>query len=92
MRVLIADQGPGIAERERERIFLPFYRTREGGAAHSGSGLGLAISKGFLELNGARIAVDSYGGRGTTFIVELPLPAEQPAAAGTAAGPAASGA
>ena len=92
VRVLIADQGPGIAERERERIFLPFYRTQQDGAAHAGSGLGLAISKGFLELNAARIAVESYGGRGTTFVVELPLPDERPAAVRVPAGPAASGA
>jgi two-component system sensor histidine kinase KdpD len=92
VRVLIADQGPGIAAHERERIFLPFYRAREDEAAHSGSGLGLAISKGFLELNGARIAVESYGGPGTTFVVELPLPREQSAAVGAAAGPAVGGA
>jgi two-component system sensor histidine kinase KdpD len=90
VRVLIADQGPGIPARERERIFLPFYRTQLGGAAHSGSGLGLAISKGFLELNGARIAVESSGGHGTTFVVELALPDEQPAAASVSPPPAAS--
>jgi two-component system sensor histidine kinase KdpD len=92
VRVLIADQGPGIPPRERERIFLPFYRTQHDGAAHSGSGLGLAISKGFLELNGARIAVESHGGHGTTFVVELPLPDQRPAAESVPAGPAASSA
>jgi two-component system sensor histidine kinase KdpD len=92
VRVLIADQGPGIPAREREHIFLPFYRAHDDGAAHPGSGLGLAISKGFLELNGARIAVESSGGHGTTFVVELPLPDEQPVSAGVPAGPAAAGA
>jgi two-component system sensor histidine kinase KdpD len=90
VRVLIVDHGPGIPAREQERIFLPFYRAPEGGAAYSGSGLGLAISKGFLELNGARIAVESQGGHGTTFVVELPLPDEQPDAASVPAGPIAS--
>ena len=90
VRVLIADQGPGIPTREQERIFLPFYRAPEADAPHSGSGLGLAISKGFLELNGARIAVESQGGRGTTFVIELPLPDEQPDAASVPAGSIAS--
>jgi len=90
VRVLIVDQGPGIPAREQERIFLPFYRAPEADAPHSGSGLGLAISKGFLELNGARIAVESQGGRGTTFVVELPLPDLQPDTASVPAGSIAS--
>ncbi|MEA2315225.1 MAG: two-component system, OmpR family, sensor histidine kinase KdpD [Solirubrobacteraceae bacterium] len=72
IRVLVVDQGPGIAVAEQERIFLPFYRA-PGAPAHPGSGLGLAITKGFLELNGARIAVESQSGHGTTIVVEFPL-------------------
>ncbi len=72
VRVLVVDQGPGIAREEQARIFLPFYRAR-GDSTHPGSGLGLAITKGFLELNGARIAVESGSGAGTTFVVEFPL-------------------
>jgi two-component system sensor histidine kinase KdpD len=83
IRVLVVDQGPGIAVAEQERIFLPFYRA-PGAPAHAGSGLGLAITKGFLELNGARIAVESQAGRGTTIVVEFPL-AEPDAAAGVLA-------
>jgi two-component system sensor histidine kinase KdpD len=73
IRVLIVDQGPGIPRSEHERIFLPFYRAPEVSSSHSGSGLGLAITKGFLELNGARIAVESQPGQGTSFVVEFPL-------------------
>jgi two-component system sensor histidine kinase KdpD len=80
IRVLIADQGPGIALSERERVFLPFYRAAESPRTHSGSGLGLAISRGFLELNGGRIAVESLTGEGTSFVVEFPLPQRDEAA------------
>jgi two-component system sensor histidine kinase KdpD len=73
VRVRIVDQGPGIRRSEQERIFLPFYRSADGDAAHRGSGLGLAIAKGFIEVNGGRISVESLPGQGTSFVVELPL-------------------
>jgi len=73
IRVLIVDQGPGIAVGEQERIFLPFYRAADDPERHPGSGLGLAITKGFLELNGGRISVESLPGRGASFVVEFPL-------------------
>jgi two-component system sensor histidine kinase KdpD len=67
--VRIVDQGPGIPEGERERIFEPFYR-RQGG---QGSGLGLSIARGFIEANGGEIAVESVPGQGSTFVVSFPL-------------------
>ena len=67
--VRVVDQGPGIPEPERERIFEPFYR-REGGG---GSGLGLAIARGFVEANGGELAVESVPGQGSTFVVSFPL-------------------
>lgn len=70
--VRIVDQGPGIPEGERERIFEPFYR-REGG---HGSGLGLSIARGFIVANGGEIAVESVPGQGTTFVVSFPLAEE----------------
>jgi two-component system sensor histidine kinase KdpD len=73
IRVLIVDQGPGIARGEQERIFLPFYRAPGSPAEHPGSGLGLAITRGFLELNGGRIRVESQPGQGTSFVVEFPV-------------------
>jgi two-component system, OmpR family, sensor histidine kinase KdpD len=72
IRILIVDQGPGIPPGEQERIFLPFYRAGDRTSA-SGSGLGLAISRGFLELNGGRISVESVPGQGTSFVVEFIL-------------------
>jgi two-component system sensor histidine kinase KdpD len=68
--VRVVDQGPGIPEQERGRIFEPFYR-REG--ASQGFGLGLAIAKGFIEANGGEIAVESVPGQGSTFVVAFPL-------------------
>lgn len=67
--VRIVDQGPGIPEGERERIFEPFYR-REGG---QGSGLGLSIARGFIEANGGEVTVESVPGQGSTFVVSFPL-------------------
>ncbi len=78
--VRVVDQGPGIPEGERERIFEPFYR-REG--AGQGFGLGLAIAKGFVEANGGEIAAESVPGQGSTFVVTFPL---GDAAAGEGAG------
>jgi two-component system sensor histidine kinase KdpD len=69
----VVDHGPGIPLAEQERIFAPFYRGS--GAAGQGSGLGLAIVRGLLEANGGRIHVESLPGQGTSFVVELPLPA-----------------
>jgi two-component system sensor histidine kinase KdpD len=68
--VRVVDQGPGIPEPERERIFEPFFR-REAGAAQ-GFGLGLAIARGFVEANGGEIEVESVPGQGSTFVVSFP--------------------
>lgn len=68
--VRVVDQGPGIPEQERERIFEPFYR-REG--VGQGFGLGLAIARGFIEANGGELTVESVPGQGSTFVVSFPL-------------------
>jgi two-component system sensor histidine kinase KdpD len=73
--VRVVDQGPGIPEPERERIFEPFYRQEN---SAGGFGLGLAIAKGFVEANGGEITVESIPreglpGQGSTFVVSFPL-------------------
>jgi two-component system sensor histidine kinase KdpD len=74
MILTVADHGPGIEPAELERIFEPFYRGRSARRHPStGSGLGLAIAKGFIEANGGAISVDSLPGRGTSFVVSLPI-------------------
>jgi len=76
VRVRIVDQGPGIRSGELERIFMPFYRSPGQPSAHQGAGLGLAIAKGFIEVNGGRISVESLPGQGTSFVIEFPLSAD----------------
>ncbi len=70
--VRVTDRGPGIPERERERVFEPFYRGSDGSRS-PGSGLGLAIAKGFVEANGGAIAVESLPGQGTSLVVSFPV-------------------
>ncbi len=80
----VADRGPGIASDELERIFEPFHRSRERERnGEGGSGLGLAIARGFLEANGGRIRAESLPGQGTSFVIQVPIPAEPPASPAT---------
>jgi len=62
--VRITDHGPGIPAHEQRLVFEPFHGV--------GTGLGLAIARGFVELNGGRIWVESEVGHGTTFAVAFP--------------------
>jgi two-component system sensor histidine kinase KdpD len=87
IRVLIVDQGPGVPRGEQERIFLPFYRAPGVRPHDSGSGLGLAITRGFLELNGGRISVESLPGQGTTMVVEFGLVEQEPESVAAAVAP-----
>jgi len=66
--VRVIDRGPGIPQEEQERIFEPFSR----GATGDGSGLGLAIARGFAQLNGGRLWVESEPGSGSVFGFALP--------------------
>jgi two-component system, NtrC family, sensor kinase len=68
--IRISDNGCGMDETTRERIFEPFYTTKEVG---KGTGLGLSISYGIIKKHGGRIEVDSVVGEGTTFSITLPL-------------------
>ncbi|HID61832.1 MAG TPA: GAF domain-containing protein [Anaerolineae bacterium] len=71
--VSVADEGPGIAPEDQERLFERFYRVdNELTRSKSGTGLGLAICKGLVEAHGGRIWVESEPGQGATFFVSLP--------------------
>jgi two-component system, OmpR family, sensor histidine kinase KdpD len=73
--VRVVDQGPGIVPGDQQRIFEAFYRGEQSRVrSWTGSGLGLAIAKGFVEVNGGRIAVESLPGQGAAFIVSFPVP------------------
>jgi PAS domain S-box-containing protein len=67
----IRDQGIGIPEEARQRLFEPFFRAKNVGTV-SGTGLGLSIVKRLVEMHGGHINVDSQEGKGTTFTVVLP--------------------
>jgi two-component system NtrC family sensor kinase len=76
VEVEFADTGCGIGETELERIFDPFFTTK--GARH-GTGLGLAITYGIVKEHKGTISVESKVGKGTTFVVRLPLALEEAA-------------
>jgi two-component system, OmpR family, sensor histidine kinase KdpD len=66
----VRDDGPGLDERDLERIFDPFERGR--GSAGRGSGLGLAIARGFAQANGCRLWAESPSGAGAVFVLAIP--------------------
>jgi len=69
VEVIVRDHGPGIAARERERLFRPFERGR---TLAQGSGLGLAIASGLVAAHGGRLGVTDAPGGGAAFSVWLP--------------------
>ena len=69
----IEDNGPGISDEARERIFEPFQQADEG-YAKGGTGLGLAITKRQIELMGGTLTLDSMPGEGSCFQFALELP------------------
>jgi signal transduction histidine kinase len=72
-RVWVADAGPGIPARERERIFAPFVRLpRDAEGAVAGSGIGLAVVSRLAAQHGGRARVEDAPGGGARFVVELP--------------------
>lgn len=73
--IFIRDNGIGIPSAELKRVFKRFYRGADQAVKDTkGTGLGLAIVRSLIEKHGGRIKADSKGeGRGTTFVVQLPL-------------------
>jgi two-component system sensor histidine kinase KdpD len=70
LRLSVADNGPGIPEAWRARVFDKFFRAPP--AATGGSGLGLTIVKGFVEAHGGTVSVASRPGGGAQFTLCLP--------------------
>lgn len=71
--VTVADTGGGIAQEQINRIFEPFYTTKE-----KGTGLGLMIVQRIVRAHGGKIDIESHVGRGTTFRIWLPLHEREP--------------
>jgi two-component system NtrC family sensor kinase len=71
--VRVADTGPGIEPGVIDRVFEPFFTTRDGEPGSAGSGLGLSVSYGIVEAHGGTLAVESEVGKGATFIVRIPI-------------------
>jgi PAS domain S-box-containing protein len=70
IRLIFSDNGPGIDPRHIKKIFDPFYTTKEVG---KGTGLGLSISYGIIKEHNGDIIVKSEPGKGTDFIIDLPV-------------------
>jgi PAS domain S-box-containing protein len=72
VQICISDCGPGIAKPQQNKIFEPFFSTKD-----DGIGLGLAIAQRIIEEHKGQIAIESQLGKGTTFIISLPSKATQ---------------
>ncbi len=75
MELGVADQGPGIPEGARARVFDMFFRVNEGDIQRAGTGLGLAIARGIVEAHGGTIRAEpaQRDGTGTRIVITLPL-------------------
>jgi signal transduction histidine kinase len=73
LMISVSDTGPGISEENQKHLFEKFYRVPGTEKLAMGTGLGLSICKRVIETHGGKIEVQSQVGKGTTFIVHLPL-------------------
>ncbi len=76
----VCDQGVGIPEADRQRVFDMFYRVKASDAQTAGTGLGLAIARGVVEAHGGTVKAEAgLHGTGTCIIIHLPLSEALPA-------------
>jgi two-component system sensor histidine kinase KdpD len=69
IEVAVADQGPGIAPPDRERVFEAFSR----GEGSTSSGIGLAICRAIVDAHGGAIRIEDANGGGAQFVFTLPV-------------------
>jgi two-component system OmpR family sensor kinase len=73
VQIVVEDDGPGIPQTERERIFEPFYRLdRSRDRATGGFGLGLSIARKAINLHGGSLVVEDSALGGARFVIVLP--------------------
>jgi two-component system NtrC family sensor kinase len=70
VEISVLDNGCGIPQANLQRIFDPFFTSKEVG---KGTGLGLSVSYGIVKAHGGKITVESTVGEGTVFHVQLPI-------------------
>jgi signal transduction histidine kinase len=75
LRIEVEDTGPGIPAEEHERIFEEFQQApvAQAGGRPEGAGLGLTLARRFVEMHGGRLWVESEVGRGSRFILTVPV-------------------
>ncbi len=77
VEIKVGDSGIGIPPDRLRLIFEPFYTTKEPDElGHGGTGLGLSVCRQIIEQHSGRIRVESVVGKGSTFIVKLPMKTE----------------
>ncbi|MBW1769034.1 MAG: two-component sensor histidine kinase, partial [Deltaproteobacteria bacterium] len=72
--VSVTDDGPGIPKDQQKKVFDPFFTTKQ---AEKGTGLGLWVSYNLIEKMGGRMVLNSQEGKGTTFIIQIPIVAPE---------------
>ncbi len=84
VRILVGDNGIGIASEDQQHVFDKFYRAAADAVQEvTGTGLGLAIAREVARLHGGEIHLESEPGQGSTFTIELPLPTAEHAEVST---------
>jgi two-component system phosphate regulon sensor histidine kinase PhoR len=84
-RVAVEDHGIGVPAASRSRVFERFYKVDRARVRGGGTGLGLSIARHIVEGHGGQLRLESEEGRGSTFVVELPVAAPGEAALAGAA-------
>ena len=74
IEISVSDNGPGIPDSIKDKIFQPFFTTKPTG---QGTGLGLSLSYDIIKAHGGELRVESKEGKGTTFIISLPIKINQ---------------
>jgi signal transduction histidine kinase len=71
VEIVFEDDGIGISIEDQSRVFTPFFTTKEPG---KGTGLGLSICNHIISAHGGKIMLESSLGKGTRFVILLPVP------------------